>query len=393
MTNPRERRTEAWPGDGGPLVPVHRKKTSKVDLQSRQVTYERFATVRLRHGYYASRGGACPAVSVHPSPATAERMQAWGLRFSGELGAFSVAYSTERLETLLSALRRRRRGTEAWTRLSFVLAVQGDDQFVNATDLPWSFCPTAQNVYVSNRQANRDDSRISLQAGTSVTEKDLVTVISARHKVHVEPGVDTVQVVDATGHVVVDVETQGRKWVILDMSALPFGIYQIRWRGNGQLREERVLYTRSGPIPLGWIDLFFSRPTPSEPGVFPFDVAIGQVTPVTYDLEFRERRAQWAYLVVPRDEKRREALEIRSVDSQWTFSGPRATRLANGRLAYELVSHQALPLRDRSELHFQLWENTLPPKQRVPRLPAASPSGMRARDGPDSLRAEILVGL
>lgn len=360
-----------------------------------EFVYERLATVVIQHGYFKSRGGVCSSFSIQPTPSTSRCLRALGLRVQPVLGGFSILYNVQRKEALLSSLWRERTELGAWLRLSFVLTVEGNPHFINGTDVPLNLCPATHNFYFTNRQAHDDGDRILLQPGKSVTTQNLASVVPVRHRVQILPRVQEVWVVDVAGRVVFKRKARGNEYIEINFARLPKGMYRLLQVRRGEPEQEsNVLFTAASPIPLAFIDLFFSRPTPAVPGIFPINLESGKVNPWTYVLVFGPRAAIWVYAVVPPGGRHPTGLEIRSRDSHIMFNGPTRTHLANGRLAYEFLSRRPLELFDHSPFRLELWEQAFPmSRQLVRRLPVASAANVRPRDGPCEAASRILVRL
>jgi hypothetical protein len=377
------------PDDDGPALP-------------RSYKYERLARVSLLDTYYNAGGDACPDFVCWPTPSSAVLMQDIGLLFRKERDGFSVLYDTRRRYGLIEFLRgqyspppqiepaccpdpRLRTGEPGvWTHLSFVLALQ-NPAFLNFTDLPIGLNPSRFNLYFNNREAHRVRGLgLLLNPGPYVQcptrprearkpgQSELLRVLDGQYPV--PTGVDgaraaCVCVVDVRGEVMICrptcVTRDGREHcterLYLDFSVLPMGRYQIRWlNAAGEvLGRLDVIYTESYPVPLCFVDLFFTDPSvtpgPSgdEPGLFPVTGLWSdapQIRGLDYRLRFRRRSVPWNYYVVPQ----RDLLDLR-IEGDGSFEGPTRRVLPNGRPAWLFTSTEPLALEQLSTRRLTLY--------------------------------------
>lgn len=224
-----------------------------------------------------------------------------------------------------------------------------------------------------------------------------------------------------------------RETLALSLSTLPEDKYRLQiLDAQGQLVEDRgwFLYTTAAQAPLVFLDLLFlppdltglqSReaevgPTGQEPGCYPLQVMANAETASTEtastgtggeraDSEvqlasarcrvvFPARRTRWVYFVIPPAATRRLTdLRIEEVSDgaasatqpSITFSPPREQRLPDGRLAYQLIAEQPLPLQQvcRTTLRLHGVVDGAPgPRVLLDRLPVASPRMVYASPDP-----------
>lgn len=357
----------------------------------RQFYYERLMQVLIRHSFYNASRDECADFDITPTPTTATLMYDLGLIFRYERTGFSVLYDETRTDILFNYLARQEEPLASspskggcWARLSFVLALN-NPYFVNFTDVPIDVHPPNQNFYFTNQKAHEGKGGgIILTPKERVDEDDLLPVVSTQLALQLPHNVKKVLVLDISGDIVIDKDVCSQASpperhadeetpciVYLDFSLLPEDKYTIemietdateggaRADAAGDLKSLEVLYTAAAPVPLCFIDLLFTNPTGSEPGIYPVRQFSSPplVVPVQYELRFETRSTFWNYYVVP--QPRMEAfdeLRIESVSSSppIEFAGPCCVTLTNGARAYLFSSNERLSLRQQSEYHFRL---------------------------------------
>jgi uncharacterized protein len=307
--------------------------------QARRTGYARLARLSIRHTFYNASEGRCPDFAAQPTGATAALMRSLGMLFKPEADGFSVLYDRLQERRLLDYLAARRdawtrqnaSGTAAadggaWTRLSFLLSLR-NPYFVNQTELPMDLNPATRNVYLSNREAHvRADGTVLLNRGARVRARDLEPVTAGQLVQPVTAAVERVRVLALSGEEVLSVprcvtETVTRDGkevevtrgctdrLFLDFDTLPEDLYTVQevFAGGGTAEVGRWLYTGLSPIPLCFVDLFFSDPEGGAgPGVYPVTLpapgqAGGSVATVDYTLRFVRRSTWWSYYVMPQD--------------------------------------------------------------------------------------------
>jgi len=336
--------------------------------------YARLMQVAIRHSYYSD--DACPDFVALPTPPTRNLMRSLGLLFQQEAAGFSVLYDVGRAEGLFWYLRQQGIPPGAgdksrhWTRLSFILSL-ANLSFVNFTEIPIDTNPTRQNFYFTNQDAHADDAdQIILNRGRRVDGTALLPVEGPEIRIETPPGVDEVVLRDIAGEPVLTVARclvqvappaiVCRDFVFLDCSTLPEDRYVVETLGQDPSRRD-ILYTVAKPIPLCFIDLLFSRPTPAAPGVYPvqnlYPEQDTRIASMRYELMFRARSTYWRYYIQPQPpQKQFDDLSIvRGPKSPpIPFYGPVRLKLVNGAFAYRFVSAEPLRLQQRSRYWFKL---------------------------------------
>lgn len=430
------------------FTPALRQPRARTDRERpRSFEYARLARVSLWNSYYNTPqdAGACSDFVFWPTPTTAELMYDLGLLFRNEVTGFSVLYDQRHTSDLIDYLRRQEAPEpqpagaccpapgEAtgragwWTRLSFVLALD-NPQFMNFTDLPIGLNPSDYNIYFTNQQAHGPGrAGVVLNPGPYVAvatplgrppkprESRVLRLVDTQFVAEAWEQVACVRVVDVQGAVVACRPRCVRRMradrppvlectdrIYLDFATLPLGRYTIEWLGaDGEalLREER-LHTVAYPVPLCFVDLFFSNPTGGAPGIYPVLDLDGdaEIVPVDYHLRFRERSTAWNYYVVPRDGRQPENLRI---EGSAAFGAPTPVVLANGQSAYRFTSLEPLVLEAASPYRLSLHGRLGGPRDTalVDPLPVAAPAQVVAErqeqatpDGPrHGTRADIYV--
>lgn len=387
---------------------------------NRKFFYQRLMQVTFHHTYYNSdERFACPDFQVAPTPYTAQLMRDLGLLFRDEGVGFSVLYDERRKQVLLRNLRRQAwphgcagEPQPIWERLSFVLKLDNPN-FVNFTNIPIDTSANRQNYYYTNQRV-REDAR----EGVRLAPRQRLPVVPPDFEWRIlDPDVWVVQARAISGKVALcknvclpralvadhtpnaitcacvekyrsqhpeDDDYACSKRVVLEFSMLPqdkYVIEQLDIEGRPVGRKLPVLYTATSDVPMAFVDLLFTRPTPGEPGKFPIvdlcPPGATRILPVHYQIWFDRRSTRWNYYIVPQPQTRPlDGLEILSTPPSPVveFSGPDKVFLANGQLAFRFTSRQAVPLQQRSTYRFELSDQhcqktDAPPL--VKRLPVA----------------------
>ena len=370
--------------------------------KARKFSYRRLFQVRFEHSYYNNNDFRCPDFEVRPTVATRQLLTSLGLLFKDEGIGFSVLYNRLRSELLLDYLRRQFQrppspdgdaGEGVWTRLSFVLCLR-NTYFVNFTDVPIDLSSSEANLYFTNRWAEETSPDVvALNPDGSPPGEELLRPVPTSLAVAIGPETEEILVRSISGETVMCVprcfpESQLNRLAVgsvrcsdrqtmtspdcfddqlyLDFSELPEDKYRIEWVPEPMSLlpgfSEPVLYTQSYPIPLGFVNVLFTRPRPDvEGGVYPVrDLfaspgSLSTIETVYYTLSFRRRSTFWNYFIVPRPEsKRYPDINITSLDSPETFGDYETVRLANGAFAYKFSSRSPIALEQRPEQRFQL---------------------------------------
>lgn len=433
---------------------LHRvRRWGKDDQTPVRDRYARLMQVEFRHAYYSSDGlpGPCPDFAVVPTPPTQGLMRSLGLQFLAEPAGFSILYNVARNRGLFWYLTQHGLPQEAvptphivaeyWTRLSFVLVLK-NPAFVNFTQIPIETDLTERNFYFTNQEAHPFGHRefeprreyAILNKGDWVDGAVTIQVTGPQVRVETPEGVKEVAALDIAGKpVVVGYDTAGRPlpaiprcipevgsppdqvcrdFVYLDLTTDDQDKYTIlvRKTDGSDPKEYPLLYSVPNPIPMGFIDLLFARPTPVAPGLYPVrglpwladdieQIATEpNVEPMSYLLRFQARSTYWRYFIVPQPQREElEGLEIAPTGGGIaTFSGPERVPIANGTVAYRFISNEPLLLQSRSDYHFRLkgWARRAPNRDGVlvARLPVASSDQViPSRCDPDRIYSDIYV--
>lgn len=399
--------------------------------------YARLMQVNVDHTYYPNpnSGGNCSDFNVQPTPPTAAFMRSLGLLFFPEPTGFSVLYNASNAQGLFGYLREHHTNSVAgrrmqhWTRLSFVLSLNNLN-FINFTDIPVNTDPTKKNFYFSNQNAQPDKSGAVLNGGKDVDASSLMRVDGPEVRVSTPDDVDRVVALDIAGQpVYFDVagrqlpyvprcipqpasELGTAREVCRDVVYLDFAtdnedkyVIQTLDAAGNILRQWPMLYTISEPIPLCFIDLLFSQPTPDAEGVYPvrdlYPRRKTSVVTVNYVLKFDARSTFWRYYIVPQPQDKvldNLAIETMGDGPQVLFDGPVETKLINGSKAYLFTSQQQLQLYQQSPYRFRLkgMPRHMPAYDEVlvARMPVASAAQILPEGGmkePDDIYSDIYV--
>lgn len=346
---------------------------------ARRARYARLARVAIRHTFYNADGGECRDFVVTPTASTAALMRTLGVLFKPEAGGFSVLHDELRGKQLVSYLRGQRTARGAWTRLSFLLSPR-NPYFINSSSLPVDTNPSRRNFYFTNQEAHRRGPTVLLAPGTRVTGEHRVRVNGGQLAEPANDSVRSLEVVDIAGEEVlskprcVPGEAEPGEpprcadTLFFDLTTLPEDLYTVREvRVDGTTADRAPqLYTSLYPIPLCFVNLFFSDPDGSGAGVYPVTLDEGgqggRVECVEYTLRFTRRATWWSYYVVPQppggelyDLRIREVVDAAAGGApRVRFLGPCRVRLAGGALAWRFLSSRPLPLEQRSALHLRL---------------------------------------
>jgi len=400
------------------LVRKPRLKRDKDLRRLQTVRYERLMQVSIRHTFYNDSNNKCPDFEIRPTPSSVALMKSLGLLFKTERAGFSILFNRASEESLTNYLReqaRRDRGPvtagPVWTRLSFALSLT-NPYFVNFTDIAINTNPIEENFYFTNQFAhlNADGAIVINPDDPDEFALDRIRVVPTQVPVSLGKDIKEVHVFDISGEVVIcrprcvpksllkqkraaeitcdeaasctkdDEECKCTDTVYLDFSLLREDKYTIELIHYGVTppEEVEVLYTASYPVPLCFIDLLFTKPTSTEPGIYPvenlFPKEATTIDPVHYEIWFNRRATFWSYYVVPPQGESYEDLFISS-EPLVEFAGPCCVKLPDGETtAYRFLSKVPIALLEKSTIELQL-QNQVTPIQAdviVKRLPVAS---------------------
>jgi hypothetical protein len=402
----------------------------------RKYEFHPLMQVSIHHSYYNIPGQPCPDFEFAPTPTTQELMSNLGLLFRREPTGFLVLYDTRGTDRLLSYLRRHvDEQKEVWSWLSFMLTPQ-NVFFINFTDVDIGVEASEQNFYFSNQTAHEQDGRILLNPAGKDISTSLEPVLPAQVATRLDEDTLEVQVRDIANHVVLclprcvprgllrerargpltcqqvddffrkDPSPPSRRagprdctdLLFVDFADLPGGRYSIDAVLNAYpLRVSLVhgVYEPVTPTPLCFIDLLFTAPSASSPGIYPVRNLFSrkeeaEIVPVHYELQFERRSTRWNYYIVPPAGAPFEHLRI--IDPEHPqrdyFDGPKKEPLATGTQAYRFTAREKFALELHSSYRFQLrgrrpatlaHENVL-----VDRLPVASAQQVLSREASSS---------
>jgi hypothetical protein len=375
---PRPQRQEA-PIPGSPVT----QGTGDVADAPRELFYKRLVRVSVRHPYYAANHCVCRDFIARPSDYTVMLMRRMGLLFRGEDDGFSLLYNSFQMQGVFDYVRNTsvsRTEHRPWGRLCFELRLH-NPWFVNFTDLRLDTRPGRQSLYFTNRLAHARDGGAATLAGTllPVTGALLVEPVSQQvacvrvrsvsgREVMCEPrcvpsGGSTVAAPAASDPSIATDNGGCRERLFFPLGGLAEGKYQVESETYGGARSVReVLYTRTDPAPLLFVELLLADPDGDGAGVYPVisaSVEAPEIAPAAYEIAFAARSTWWSYYVVgepPRGERGEPRIRQRRApgEPRVAFRGPCRVRLAGGRDAWRFVSRRPIPLARRPTLHLQL---------------------------------------
>jgi hypothetical protein len=339
--------------------------------------YERIMRVSIKHRFYNSSKEECRDFAMAPTSTTVSLMRRLGLLFKDEGTGFSVLYNKNHETSLLEWLKRQKnKDKQLWTRFSFVLT-SNNPYFVNRTKIPINTNASTKNFYFTNQDAHRPEGgqgKAILNPNGYVSEESQFEVANTQVAIEVSDDTSEVEVCDVSNEVVLrksryeepNAAMEGASKVMyLDMAHLPEDLYTIRClsrEGDPIGTDLKVVYHPMSPSPLCLINLLFTNPTGEPEGIYPvasFDSG-NSISPVHYELVFKERSTFWNYYIIPRGSKPLEGLRIVNLDPgpsapcYQPFDGPCCVRLANGAKAYRFVSKEPLQLVQQPQVRFQL---------------------------------------
>lgn len=380
-------------------------KKSKGPLPpARKFYYLRLMRVSIRHNYYNRSRDECPDFAIYPTASSTELMHSLGLIFKDEGIGFSILYDVRRKDVLLQYLRRQEwpeSSKHCWSRLSFVLSLT-NPYFLNFTDVPINLNPINENFYFTNREARRYPSgEIILNPGYRQEKLPVVPVqfgIDVTSRVKEVEVQSIAQVGEGSQEAVIckprcvpvallaeknpatitcdeareckglhelkrqdDPKCSCTNKIYLDFSSLPEDKYTLKklfYPSSSTATEKscEVLYTEAYPLPLCFINLFFTTPTGERPKLFPVRNlfhGVPEIESINYELKFERRSTYWNYFIVPQTGESVENLKIEG-EPAIQFHGPCSVYLPNGEKAYRFVSKKPLPFIQQSPFHFRL---------------------------------------
>lgn len=338
--------------------------------------YKLLFKVAIRHGYNDASRDHCSAFAIQPSPSSVEMMQAHGIVFHDDGTGFSVYIRQSQIDSFIRYLRRQGwdngNGMEYWSWISFVLVPQ-DPLFVGITSLPIDTNPLYVNLYGTNQAAHQAGRTTLLNPGAAMGAGEIATLTDAQFSVQVPGPFDQVVVRDIAGRIVLTVpsdeaieeaekeHSEGEPdstafYVQVDLSTLPLGLYTYRVlpRLGVELPPVVLLYSAAKPNPpLVFLDMLFSRPDPSQSGIYPvpplYDneaIKPEDVGEVAYTLRFDTRQTWWQYYIVPQ-QPGSTLVDLEISGDGISFSrAPDPVLLPNGELATLFQSDETVAMRE-----------------------------------------------
>ena len=337
--------------------------------------YRTLMTVGIFNSYNDRDHGLCSDLTVIPTPACNNLMRSLGLVFQDRGAGFTVYYDEQRAGDLVTYLRNRAHPTpggssgevEFWSRLSF-MAIPNNPLFIGTTSLPIDTDPATVNFYVANSQARVVDGHVLLAPGEAVDSSDSYPVYPDSFALPVTPFDDKVVVTDVSGAIVwqLDIKPPAppvmpAKFAQVDISALPFGLYNIKTVALGSPSPlTPFLYTAASPVPLCFLDFLLCQPHTDMAGVYPVSrprkdapVDASAISHVRYALRFEARSTLWLYYIVSQNRGLLNDLRIDSKGTQFRRQD-KPVRLPNGDPATLFTADAPLPLRQLSPHRFSL---------------------------------------
>lgn len=319
-------------------------------------------TVLISHSYYDADDDRCRDFRIQPTPTSQDLMQSLGLVFKDWGTGFSVFVDEARLDGLVNYLRRQSGDHGLWSWLSFIM-VPTNTAFVGITAMPLSTAPIRLNFYMSNQQAREAPDRNAILAAGPLSADIFYPPTGTFLTVPIQPDTQEIWAINIAGDVAIQQEIpkleQDLTQYQLDFSTVPMGLYWIYlFNGIDLTLLWPLLYTDTGAVPLGFIDLILTRPTPTTPGVYPVPpVDEGPVNPadiglVTYLLRFEARSTRWRYYVASQVPGTLHDVTIHGQGTE--FSQRSRVILPTGQPALLFEAANDLPLRQQSAQRFRL---------------------------------------
>ncbi|MFV3126195.1 hypothetical protein [Niveispirillum sp. KHB5.9] len=351
-------------------------QTSRFDYRTsrpgtgRGAIYGVLFDVRVRHGYYDSADGRCPDLSTRPTPETLDLIRDLGLVFKSRPDGFTLFYSPQRLQGMISWLRSQivedGEGAGCWARLRFQMAMANKD-FVGLTQMPIDTSPFNANFFLCNSDAHGVETAAQgtvarLCPGTHVQTDDFVPVVTGSLTVTVPANGERVLIRDLSGAVVLtrDVSVADNGRVVVGFDTLACDRYDISVQtatGEVPAIPPQVVYSLASPQPLGLVDMLFTPPLPGMPGIYPLSIwPDGSETEptgdLTYLLPFQTRSTIWQYFVVNAGNGGFKHLAITGDGAD--FAPPQPDLLPTGQPAIRFDAQAPLPLRRIPPERFRL---------------------------------------
>ncbi len=347
----------------------------------RRFYYQPLIRARITNEYFPT-GDASPAgLQFLPTPTTSDLMQRLGLLLETSGDGLAILYDVKR-DAGLGAVLSGAIAQHEPLRLAFALVVQ-DPCFVNYSGIPLDTNPTVVNFYLTNyrRPAPAEGDWLPLTVEDHVSELDEIDCTAVKFRVVLPPGTDALVVYDIFDREVrcyprkvspeaaarkdpddftcADYDPDGiaREFIYVNLAELPEGKYRLSFQSLDRKvvsPDKWVLYTRSYPTPLCFIDLVLDHhggPDDSAGGTKP---AL-YVYP-NYEARFLRREVRWRYFVVLGADKGQYCdleIEVEAPSDVW-FERLAPERLTNGALALPFLSSRPLPLELRSRCRFSL---------------------------------------
>jgi len=308
----------------------------------RSYRYKTLMKVSFENSFYNGNDNQCTSFTVYPTIATHELIKKLGLLIRYNSSSFEVLYDEEK-ENLTQNLIKyllRKTGHEShtgefkytWKRLSFILSLEKDTEFLNFTAIPTNINPSEKNLYYSNAVKNFD-SQCNEEVDVILHRQPSggLKTVSSQYGVDVSHKVEYISVYNLSfdtdnqekpvlriprcipyslaqiktfsnvsyDEMIAYCEEHGIDWknkqycsstitppdpdkpkhcfvcattLFVDFSKLEEGHYTIvKEDASGQAlgKAQTVLYTEEYPVPLIFLDLMFSQPAANCEGVYP----------------------------------------------------------------------------------------------------------------------------
>lgn len=398
---------------------------------SQNAHFRRIIDIRLEHEYYNSAQASGHDFIIIPTADTQVLINDLGLLLKIHPDGLTLAVEQGKRRGLLDFIAQQRAKGDFWSRLAFTVSVK-NSQFFNITHLPLNFDSQKQNIYITNQYLDADGSgerprlalyslpiralrsTVDIPEGGGVCIRNEAGQVVFRSRQPTPAPRAPVDAYPAPASPASDAGADRRDTLCLSLSALPEDKYRLQiLDAQGQLIEDRgwFLYTTAAQAPLVFLDLLFlppdltatenpdalGRPAGDERGCYPLQqVAAGgagsehsesvlQLGSARCHVVFPARRTRWVYFIIPPPSTQRLTdLRIEAVgdgatsaaDPAIAFSPPREQRLPDGRLAYQLIAEQPLPLQQVCQVRLRLHgtvAGAAGSRVLLDRLPVASP--------------------
>ncbi|MQP66367.1 hypothetical protein GE253_13565 [Niveispirillum sp. SYP-B3756] len=370
MGSKMRRHVPSWPftltsGGGRPAHPTGSANMASSSPGGTPAYNGRFRplfTVLISHSYYDGDDDRCRDFRIQPTPTSLDLMQSLGLVFRDWGTGFSVFVDEARLDGLVNYLRRQSSSGGLWSWLSFIM-VPTNTAFVGITAMPLGIAPIRLNFYMSNQEARQTTDRDAILSEGPLSADIFYPPTGTFLTVPIQPDTRQIWAINIAGDTAIQQDIpkldQDLTQYQLDFSTVPMGLYWIYlFNGNDLTPLWPLLYTDTGKVPLGFIDLILTRPTPTTPGVYPVPpvdegpVSSADIGHLTYLLRFEARSTRWRYYVASQAPGTLHDVIIHGQGTE--FSQQSRVILPTGQPALLFEAADELPLRQQSAQRFRL---------------------------------------